>query len=65
MITSRLPSAALTTAAVLSFAFAGQSVAATAHESFTSLADSVASDGFNNLTAGRITTAQLIAGLVA
>lgn len=65
MITSRLPSAALTTAALLSFAFAGQAVAATAHESFTSPADSVASDGFNNLTAGRITAAQLTAGLAA
>jgi hypothetical protein len=62
MIKSCLHPVALA-ATVLSFSLTGQAVASQAHPSFSTPVDSVATDGFNNLSAGRITAAQLTAGL--
>lgn len=45
------------------FALAGSAYASTTHSAFDDIENSVATDGFNNLTSARITTAQLVAGI--
>ena len=65
MIHHRLRPFATPLLAAACFALAGSAYASTTHSAFDDIEDSVATDGFNNLTAGRITAAQLTAGLAA
>ena len=65
MMSSALRSAALPLFASAGLFIAGQAHASTTHAAFDTPVDSVATDGFNNLTAARITSAQLAAGIAS
>lgn len=65
MMSSALRSAALPLLASASLFIAGQAHASTTHAAFDTPVDSAATDGFNNLTAARITGTQLSAGIAS
>ncbi len=65
MIHHRLRPLATPLLAAACFALAGTAYANTTHSAFDDIEGSVATDGFNNLTAARITTAQLAAGIAS
>lgn len=65
MIHQRLHTYVMPLIAAAGVAFAGTAQASSTDPAFDSFADSVATDGFNNLTSARITAAQLVAGIAS
>lgn len=65
MIHHRLRPFATPLLAAACFALAGSAYANTTHSAFDDIEASVATDGFNNLTAARITATQLAAGIAS